>query len=83
MENRDLIDFMEQFDDTVEVTILEDNKYIIEEYVMLGSDLIADMTRRNLKYDGFGSSEFYIVKDNGEEFTVQVSNFQLDSNCEF
>jgi phosphoketolase len=79
---KDLQDFMEQFEDTVVVNILEDNKYEIDTFTMIGSDLIEDMIDKKVSFNGFGSNEFYIIR-NDTEYTIQVSNFKLDTSCEF
>jgi hypothetical protein len=79
---KDLIEFLEIFTDTIQVTILEDNKYHIGDFTILQDNLIDDLKSKNVSYQGFSEREFYIVKEN-IEFTLQVSDFELDRTLDF
>ena len=82
MDLADVKEFLTQFEDTVVVNVLEDNKYEVGTYTMLGEDLLHDMVTKKVKVDGIGSREFYIVR-NQTDYTIQVSNFELDTHCDF
>jgi len=77
----DLQDFLEQFEDMVTVIILEDNKYVVTDTVMLQSNLVYEIDTKNVSITGIGSNEFHIQHNGNEnEYTIQVSPFELENS---
>jgi hypothetical protein len=45
---------------------------------MLKSDLLNEIDTKDLEITGIGSSEFYVAKKNGSEYTFKISDFELN-----
>lgn len=77
------------FEELVSINILRDNKYLIEENrIYKREELIRFIGEYNFSFDGGSENEFYISTYNfrtGEkekEYTIQVSNFEIDNSLE-
>jgi len=78
----DIADFLEQFEDTINIDLLEDDKYEINNYVMLKEDFLNELHSKTITILGISSSEFYVIHKS-KEITIQISDFQLDSGIDF
>jgi len=78
----DVADFLEPFEDTININLLEDNKYDTGNYVMLKNEFLNELYSKDFTIQGISSSEFYI-DINSKEITIQISNFRLDSEIDF
>jgi len=80
MEN--VVEFLSSFEDVLEVVILEDNKFICKELIIKKSIFLDDLKLEKFIFCGAGNNEFYITIG-AKEFTIQVSNFVLDTEIGF
>jgi hypothetical protein len=71
-----LIEFLERFEEKISVTILEDNKYVIENGIFEKQTFLRELAKQDFCFCGGNDREFYIsINDN--EYTIQVSNVQI------
>jgi len=81
-ETVDVKAFMQMFKSEVEVKILEDNRYLLSEQTFKNIQIVfKKLLERNIKFQGFGTREFYISIDSNE-YTVLVENFEYDTEIE-
>ncbi len=76
-----IIYWLIQFSDVVQVTILEDNKHLIQDSIFLKVDFLEDLAEKDFELCGIGSSEIYI-KFKDTEYTIQVSDFTYETKLD-
>ena len=77
-----IIEFLMNFNQEIEIKILEDNKHLIKENSFDRDVFIREIAKFNLELQGIGEREFYIKLDD-TEFTIQVSNHELETELSF
>jgi len=75
---KEIIEFLNNFGNHIEVIILEDNKYEVSQENYNKDKFIELLNKLEFIVNGVGSREFYIQTYNGE-FTVQVSDFDFSN----
>lgn len=71
-------EWLENFEDVIEINILEYNKYlVVEKAVFKKEEFIQALSKKNFELEGLGSREFYIEMT--DSFTIQVSNFEYET----
>ena len=81
MEESKLIEFLSQFGVKLEVNILENNKYIVDEFVMKKEDFLVNILSKlpkGLSCTGIGSKEFYLSDNENVDLTIQLNTYELE-----
>jgi len=85
--NTDIINTIdiEQYGVPVKVTILEDNKYVVDtkEFKSLSCFIDALLALdSDFKYDGGNSREFYMTNESDVSYTFQIAPFEFDDDLD-
>lgn len=72
-----VIDFMSNFGLNVDIVILQDNINVIQEATFSNDGFVREISKYDFQLLGMNDREFYI-KTNSDEYTIQVSNFELE-----
>ncbi len=77
-----LIKWLNDFENVISVKILEDNKHEISNEVFEKDTFIRQMATYDFSIQGLGDKEFYVTI-NGYNFTLQVTNFEYETQLSF
>lgn len=85
-----LIEFLEQFNNEISVTFLEDNKYVLgdKNRLFTKDTLVREIANYNFSIEGSNDKEIYInIRDKHSNphlsLTMQVSNIQFEDELNF
>ena len=83
---KELKTWLNDYSNILNIKVLEENKHLIEDKNIKKDDFIETIEKlkckKTLKNYFNGDREIYITIEDNSEFTIQVSDFELDTSFE-